>query len=324
MNDKPEQSDLPPEFQDDDQTVSVSASDTESSSTVDTPAGDPQPTQPLTPGEKKAQAKAKHKEERAKMTFFQKLWYDWIKPIAPIIIVLLMARSVLWDMNDVPSESMYPTILVGDRLFVNKHEYGWRVPFSPWWMTYSDPGPERGDIAIMFSPLDGTRLVKRILAVPGDKVLFNQFGQVQINGETAKYTEFDPKLLDDYQISPGFPRIQSYKGYRYFVEELLGHKRVVMFPPANDIFTVRQMLRGWKYAVPQKIYTVPEGQYLAIGDNRAHSKDSRMIGTVPRENIIGKATNVLFSRDGWITPRNSRWWLDMQELGKIIDNQVDK
>lgn len=319
MNDKPEQSDLPPEYREEEQPISVSATDMPESPPAVNEQGDAQPEQPRTPAEEKAHTKAQLKEQRAKMTFLQKLWYDWIKPIAPIIIVLLMVRSVLWDMNDVPSESMYPTILVGDRLFVNKHEYGWRVPFSPWWMSYSEPGPQRGDIAIMFSPLDGTRLVKRILAVPGDKVLFDEFARLQINGENARYTKFDPALLDQYQVAPG-TRTQSYEGYEYFVEDLLGHKRVVMFPARHDRQPYRQMRNGWRIAKPYQIYTVPEGQYLAVGDNRANSKDSRMIGTIPREKIIGKATNVLFSRDGWITPRNSRWWLDMQELGKILEN----
>src|SRR5829696_6834967 len=91
------------------------------------------------------------------------------RPLAILLVVLLAARSSLADWNDVPTGSMNPTILEGDRIFVNKLAYDLKVPFTTWHVAeWSDP--RRGDVVVFYSPVDGDRMVKRVAAVPGDTV----------------------------------------------------------------------------------------------------------------------------------------------------------
>jgi len=96
-------------------------------------------------------------------------WQKEIRPMLILALVLFCVRSSLADWNDVPTGSMKPTILEGDRVFVNKLAYGLKVPFTTWHLA-EWANPKRGDIVVFFSPHDGTRLVKRVVALPGDVV----------------------------------------------------------------------------------------------------------------------------------------------------------
>ena len=90
-----------------------------------------------------------------------------IKLLALMVLVLMAVRSAIADWNDVPSGSMNPTIVQGDRVFVNKLAYDLKVPFTTWHIAQWG-NPKRGDIIVFFSPVDGTRLVKRVVGLPGD------------------------------------------------------------------------------------------------------------------------------------------------------------
>src|SRR5512140_2840639 len=99
--------------------------------------------------------------------WMKKFWQEWVKPLLLTIIVLGSMRSALADWNDVPTGSMKPTILEGDRVFVNKLAYDLKVPFTTFHLaTWSNP--QRGDIVVFYSPQDGRRLVKRVVGLPGD------------------------------------------------------------------------------------------------------------------------------------------------------------
>ena len=103
------------------------------------------------------------------MNFLGRHFFKWLWKLVVVILLLAAARSSLADWNEVPSRSMMPTILPGDRIYVNKLAYGLRVPFSRWWIArWGEPG--RGDVVTLLSPRDGTLLVKRIAAVPGDLI----------------------------------------------------------------------------------------------------------------------------------------------------------
>src|SRR5438067_11429084 len=114
-----------------------------------------------------------------------KLWREHIRPLAVIILVLCSIRSAVADWNTVPTGSMKPTIMEGDRIWVNKLAYDLKVPFTTWHLAeWADP--RRGEIVVFNSPADGKRLVKRIVGIPGDTVqLVND--QLIINGEAAHY-----------------------------------------------------------------------------------------------------------------------------------------
>src|SRR3954466_5145591 len=115
-----------------------------------------------------AEQAAENKEDRLK-TGTSYLWREWLKPALLIAAIVLPLKSAVADWNWVPSGSMKPTILEGDLVFVNKLAYGLKVPFTLQRLAEWD-NPARGDIVVFFSPHDGMRLVKRVVAVPGDTI----------------------------------------------------------------------------------------------------------------------------------------------------------
>src|SRR5437868_11123609 len=102
-----------------------------------------------------------------------------------VVLVVLSFRSSIADWNDVPSGSMKPTILEGDRVFVNKLAYDLKVPFTTWHLAEWS-SPQRGEIVVFFSPKDGTRLVKRVVGLPGDVVELRE-NRLIINGTAMDY-----------------------------------------------------------------------------------------------------------------------------------------
>jgi signal peptidase I len=103
------------------------------------------------------------------MNFLARHFFKWLWKVVLLILLLAVARSSLADWNEVPSRSMTPTILPGDRIYVNKLAYGVRVPFTRYWIAnWSEP--KSGEVVTLLSPRDGTLLVKRITAAPGDPI----------------------------------------------------------------------------------------------------------------------------------------------------------
>jgi signal peptidase I len=112
-----------------------------------------------------------------------RVWREWVRPLAVILIACGSFRSAVADWNDVPTGSMNPTIVPGDRIFVNKMAYGLRVPFTSWRML-DFAEPERGDIAVFFSPDENIRMVKRVIGLPGDRIEMRN-NHLIINGESV-------------------------------------------------------------------------------------------------------------------------------------------
>ena len=217
------------------------------------------------------------------------LWRREIRPLLILALVLFSIRSSLADWYDVPTGSMKPTILEGDRVFVNKVAYDLKVPFTTWHLAEWG-NPKRGDVVVFFSPYDGTRLVKRVVGLPGDAVEL-QDEQLIINGKTIDYAPLGPEI--SAQLS-GTEQEQS----QFATEKLLAHNHAVMMIPS---------LPAKRSFGP---VTVPEGHYFMMGDNRDNSFDSRYFGTVERKRIVGKATGVVMSldkSDHWL-PRLHRFF----------------
>jgi len=205
-----------------------------------------------------------------------------------MILIVSSLRSALADWNDVPTGSMKPTIQEGDRVVVNKLAYDLKVPFTTIeMMKWGDP--KRGDIVVLFSPVDGTRLVKRVVAVPGDKVELKE-NQLFVNGQLAKQSPIAIVSADDN--SPAY----------VLDEDLMGHNHRMMVTP--DISAVRSYGPN----------VVPEGNYFVLGDNRDNSNDSRFIGFIERRRIVGKAVAVAFSLDRkhYFVPRFDRFFEGLQ------------
>jgi signal peptidase I len=202
-----------------------------------------------------------------------------------MILIVSSLRSALADWNDVPTGSMKPTIQEGDRVVVNKLAYDLKVPFTTIKIVGWDD-PKRGDIVVLFSPVDGIRLVKRVVATPGDQVEIRD-NQLYINGQVAKQSLIATTELADY-------------GRAYVLaENLQGHTHKMMVTP--------------EISAPQRTYgpvVVPEGNYFVLGDNRDNSNDSRFIGFIERRRIVGEAVAVAFSldRSRWFRPRFDRFF----------------
>jgi signal peptidase I len=124
------------------------------------------------------------------------LWKKEIRPLLVFALALFAVRSSLADWNDVPTGSMKPTILEGDRVFVNKLAYDLKVPFTTWHLAeWKDP--QRGEIVVFFSPYDGVRLVKRVIGVPGDRIELRNDVLI-LNGEEVRYS---PSQRNSWEMS---------------------------------------------------------------------------------------------------------------------------
>lgn len=201
------------------------------------------------------------------------IWHEWLRPIVLVAAVIFPFRSVIADWNLVPSGSMRPTIVEGDRIFVDKLAYDLKVPFTTRHVAqWADP--QRGDIVVFYAPDSGERLVKRVIGIPGDVVELRT-ERLYVNGEAAHYR-------------PATAITQS-AGESIATEELDGKRHSVTF--LDGVPALRS------YGPVQ----VPNGSYFMMGDSRDNSRDSRYFGFVPRSAIVGRATHVVLSLD----PENS-------------------
>jgi signal peptidase I len=224
-------------------------------------------------------------------------WKRQIRPLLILALIMFSIRSSLADWNDVPTGSMKPTILEGDRVFVNKLAYDLKVPFTTWHIAEWS-NPQRGDIVVFFSPKDGTRLVKRVIGLPGDTVeLRNE--QLVINGQPVDYTTLDPKI-------PGQLSEPERARSLFATEKLPARPHAVM--AINGVQAIRTF--GPVH--------VAEGHYFMMGDNRDNSFDSRYFGTVDRSQIVGRASSVVLSSDksnNWL-PRWGRTFSSLDSNAK--------
>ena len=208
-----------------------------------------------------------------------------------ILVAILLAttfKSALADWNDVPTGSMTPTILAGDRLLVNKLAYDLKIPYTTVHLaTWANP--RRGDIVVFYSPANGTRLVKRVVGMPGDVIAMYR-NRLTINGKVLDYT---PLALDPNTTA----EIDRPASHLFLNERLPGSAHVVMLSPE------RPSLNSFEPV------TIPEGKYFMMGDNRDNSADSRYFGLVDRHLILGQATRVVISREGsFLHPRWDRFF----------------
>ena len=197
-----------------------------------------------------------------------------------LLFCIVFFKSAIADLSSISGASMLPTLLDGDKVWVNKLAYDVKIPFTEISLAeVSDP--KHGDIVIIDSKVADKRLVKRIIGIPGDTI-YMQNNALIINGVAADY------------------EVLSREGSSIIIEEHLPEK-------THQARLARGFLnrRGRSYGPS----VVPDDQYFVLGDNRDNSADSRTYSFVPREEIIGRSSSVVFSldSDNSYLPRGERF-----------------
>ena len=211
----------------------------------------------------------------------QPWWLDWTAGLFPVIIVVFLLRSFLFEPFKIPSGSMIPTLVINDLILVNKFHYGVRLPVINL-KVFDNNSPQRGDVMVFrYPPKPSLDYIKRVVGVPGDEVAYLN-KQVTINGKLL-----EKKALSDYfdddtmRYSKQFQETTDARSYKLLNDD----DRPAFIAGAED-FPDKNNCR---YSAEGVVCKVPAGQYFMMGDNRDNSLDSRFWGFVPEKNIVGKA-----------------------------------
>lgn len=204
---------------------------------------------------------------------------EYARSFFPVLLIVLVVRSFLFEPFRIPSSSMVPTLLVGDFIFVNKYVYGLRLPVVNQ-KIWEIGEPERGDVIVFRLPADpGTNYIKRLVGLPGDTVTYRN-RRLFINGEIV-VSESVGKYEGDGQ-----------RGALLYNEALGDVEHGILLVPGQ------RSLEG--------TFVVPAGHYFMMGDNRDNSRDSRYqgVGIIPDDKIVGKAVRIWMN---WSFPKTPRW-----------------
>ena len=221
---------------------------------------------------------------------------QWIRRNKGFLAFLLcfgVFRTAVADWNPIPSGSMRPTILEGDVVFVDRLAYDLKIPLTD--VVVAPLGePGRGDIVTFSSPRDGTRLIKRIVGLPGDRVAMRR-GVLFVNGVAALYEDLGsaPETVTPTLTATAVRARSSASA-----------------AARSTCSSCRRSTRG----ATSRLRTVLADCYFMLGDNRDDSEDSRFIGVVPRHLLIGRARRILVSADIL-----ARWQPRIDRLGKLLE-----
>jgi len=220
-----------------------------------------------------------------------KHWLRANKGFLAFLLLFGVFRTAVADWNPIPSGSMRPNLLEGDVVFVNRLAFDLKLPLTNIVLAHTGE-PQRGDIVTFYSPVDGTHLIKRLVALPGDVVEMRD-EHLFINGQEARYADIGTAR----ETMPGGAVLDA----RQLSEDFGAGAHRVQFIPA---------IAARRNFAP---VTVPPDQFMMLGDNRDNSADSRYIGLVPRNLLIGRAVRVLVSADmlGNWSPRLERFGMSL-------------
>ena len=217
------------------------------------------------------------------------LLVEYAHSFFPVVLIVFLLRSFIAEPFRIPSASMMPTLLVGDFILVNKFTYGIRIPvINKKVIELSQP--RRGDIVVFRYPKNPeVDYIKRLIGLPHDKISYIN-KRLTVNGQPIPET-----ALGSFQ---GVGQGEDMTGAALFLENLTGVEH--------------QMLNRDGVSSVEFTYTVPEGQYFMMGDNRDNSNDSRYWGTVPEENLVGKAFFI------WMSWEWQNKGVDFGRIGTVL------
>ena len=208
---------------------------------------------------------------------------EYSRSFFPVLLFVLIIRSFIFEPFRIPSGSMMPTLVQGDYIFVKKFQYGLRLPVLETKIIETGE-PKRGDVVVFRLPSDTSiNYIKRVVGLPGDQIEYRRH-RLFVNGELVVTARDDEQPLDG-----NVPR---------FVETLDEREHVILLEKTGN----RPGDGG---------YTVPDGHYFMMGDNRDRSKDSRFIGPVPESHLVGEAVRIWMHMDGLE-------WPDWDRIGTKI------
>jgi len=220
---------------------------------------------------------------------------NWIRNNRGLLLFFLLLglfRTAVADWNPIPSGSMRPSLLEGDVVFVNRLAFDFKLPLTDKIVLHIGE-PRRGDIVTFSSPKDGTRLIKRVIAVPGDTITMRN-KRITINGQQASYAELDRVLEPNAESSTS----QALR--------------------LNETTAQEQHRIQWLSGVLARDHfgplVVPKDHFLMLGDNRDDSGDSRYFGLVERRLLIGRAVRILVSAD-----IKGNWLPRFERVGQRLD-----
>lgn len=201
---------------------------------------------------------------------------EYARSLFPVLFIVLLFRSFLFEPFKIPSGSMIPTLLIGDFIVVNKYSYGLRLPVLN--TKFIEVGePKRGDVVVFRYPVDqSVNFIKRVVGMPGETVTYRD-KRLYINGEPIELVGGAPYLSESVKCSTPRPDAMRFR-------EDLGTMR-------HDIL-VHENMRGRNGQ-----WVVPEGHYFMMGDNRDRSNDSREWGFVPEDHLVGRAVGIWLNLD---------------------------
>jgi len=231
--------------------------------------------------------------------------FETVKTIVYALLIAGIFRTLFFQPFWIPSGSMKDTLLIGDFLFVNKMAYGYSkhsCPFSmcPFSGRILGNEPERGDVVVFRHPTQGVDFIKRAIGLPGDNIQIKS-GVVFVNGQEAKQIP-DGSFSEIFEEQgPVGNKPNCANGAVGFGGACLKEKFVETLPdgPSYSVLNITDSGGGDNTGV----FTVPEGEFFFMGDNRDNSTDSRFpqphgVGFVPFENLIGRADRIMFSSAG--------------------------
>ncbi len=217
---------------------------------------------------------------------------DFSRSFFPVLLLVFLLRSFLFEPFRIPTPSLEPSLLIGDFILLNKYDYGIRLPIVRKEIIPVHK-PQRGDIMVFrWPPNPSFYFVKRVIGLPGDKISYIN-KELYVNGQKIPQ-EFVKNSIGKDGHGSTWPVLQK-------EEDLLGYKHAIYIDPA-------------KPAHDYKDIEVPQGMYFVMGDNRDDSADSRYWGFVPDKNIVGKAVLIWLSWDKTQSPLH---WIRWDRLGRI-------